>query len=1195
MADNRDDFAPSVIAKARELVQSICSNAGCRVWTMSARPGSPGDTVNVGTAAHIHAAAPLGPRYDESQRPEERRGIANAIWLCGTCARLIDSDVAAYPAELLRQWKAEAERDARGRLGKKATTVEEASAEERARTSGQLGALVLQVAALDVSLQAGFVRHLDLRAPPLVATAIAREATVGRILQALGARRWLAIHGEIAVGKTHLAGLLARARGDAIWIRTRDVDAPEAAARIEAATRARRATLPPTVVLDDLPPLREELIAALTNLYSVLDAGTVVVSTSNHRLLPRLEEFLPPNSILEESCPRLTNEEAAELLRAHGALDLSEKAIAFLNGLAARHPALLTAVSRYLRARQWVWDTEALGALFGREHLVDVNRSTIRALAESVPAEASRSLLYRLTLVRGPFDSELVSQLAAVTPAITLAHERVLELEGLWLDRQDAERYVASPLVTSLPSSVVDDATRVACCKLLAERTLRGTVTPDELIDATTYFVQAREFDAAVRILSAGLVSFVFEKKRASPGDLLLLWWTAPLPLEASADDAVSLRCAQIAAGLKVEKNVDYLVEDLAQLLTNPGLSWGPVAGAAVAFQGLFETNPSVAATLLRVAVRKFDTARIPSGERLSVEVSVRPELLVWLVAPRLKTNEHVDEWVGLVLDLPASAPDASMGWLSERDGCLAAIDGVWQREVDRPEQERDWSAIVARFTSIRAAALQKGRKYVAAVATRAEIIVLAEHQGRVEDALTLADETIPLVLPDSRGAFLIEECKGRQQFYKGDVGGARSTLDAALKRLDRDEDGGIEILVTLNCAVRAASSASSSEAVAYAKRAKAVAESLGAPGRLEVARTSGELAIASERIGDRAGTYAALSAGAEALLRCDRDSDRWKRVAAAFAHTAGYVAWVVSRGRPPPGLPNGEGFKRPEQGLFYVGEGNVERSLLPQAMSAVCIILADLASVIGAHDDATRWGKRTLDEADADPYGKAPEFIPAVLPHMVRGALADLSVLEDPIVASALSVRQRSEQPGNLIIGLAMVPVAGEILGLSALAGGALGLCERAAQLCTDVSIRLDGDKDWAAAAVVFQTAASSSGGVNDLLRLANSFVGSPVEGLHLIAALLASVDGRRRLRTIAQAHLAILDHLIGPNLAFARDRVLANMQAYWRQMADTAAFQFAHPRLLREELAAIPRAETVDSAARVLRAVGRDLGVKR
>ena len=84
---------------------------------------SSGETINIGVAAHICAASPEGPRYDSAQPQEQRRGIDNAIWLCQTCAKLIDSDAAAFTPAVLQSWKRQAEAEARLRLGKAATAL----------------------------------------------------------------------------------------------------------------------------------------------------------------------------------------------------------------------------------------------------------------------------------------------------------------------------------------------------------------------------------------------------------------------------------------------------------------------------------------------------------------------------------------------------------------------------------------------------------------------------------------------------------------------------------------------------------------------------------------------------------------------------------------------------------------------------------------------------------------------------------------------------------------------------------------------------------------------------------------------------------------------------------------------------------------------------------------------------------------
>lgn len=94
-----------------------CSNPQCRAFT-AGPADDPSRAVNVGVAAHITAASSGGPRYDPDMPPEVRRSTGNGIWLCETCARLIDGDSDRYGAGVLRYWKADSEELASIELGR---------------------------------------------------------------------------------------------------------------------------------------------------------------------------------------------------------------------------------------------------------------------------------------------------------------------------------------------------------------------------------------------------------------------------------------------------------------------------------------------------------------------------------------------------------------------------------------------------------------------------------------------------------------------------------------------------------------------------------------------------------------------------------------------------------------------------------------------------------------------------------------------------------------------------------------------------------------------------------------------------------------------------------------------------------------------------------------------------------------------
>jgi len=111
----RDDFPQKVKDILAKRAGFRCSNPRCRILTIGPQE-NPKKYISIGNAAHITAASPEGPRYDDNLTPEERISETNGIWLCQNCGKLVDSDTAKFTVEILREWKRLAEEDARYEL-----------------------------------------------------------------------------------------------------------------------------------------------------------------------------------------------------------------------------------------------------------------------------------------------------------------------------------------------------------------------------------------------------------------------------------------------------------------------------------------------------------------------------------------------------------------------------------------------------------------------------------------------------------------------------------------------------------------------------------------------------------------------------------------------------------------------------------------------------------------------------------------------------------------------------------------------------------------------------------------------------------------------------------------------------------------------------------------------------------------------
>ena len=120
----RDDFASDVIDALKKRAAFICSNPDCRAQTIAPSGEDESKYLYIGKAAHITAAAESGPRYDPNMASEDRKSISNAIFLCSSCADLIDKNNGLdFPVDKLKAWKAEHEKWVSSNLNKRPSGI----------------------------------------------------------------------------------------------------------------------------------------------------------------------------------------------------------------------------------------------------------------------------------------------------------------------------------------------------------------------------------------------------------------------------------------------------------------------------------------------------------------------------------------------------------------------------------------------------------------------------------------------------------------------------------------------------------------------------------------------------------------------------------------------------------------------------------------------------------------------------------------------------------------------------------------------------------------------------------------------------------------------------------------------------------------------------------------------------------------
>lgn len=128
----RDDFREDTKRVLAARAGNRCSNPGCRAPT-SGPQVEDRQVLNVGVAAHVTAASAGGPRFDGTLSADERLGASNGIWLCQTCAKLVDNDPIRFNVDVLRDWKVAGEGSALSEIGKPPVDVSFSDARRKAQ------------------------------------------------------------------------------------------------------------------------------------------------------------------------------------------------------------------------------------------------------------------------------------------------------------------------------------------------------------------------------------------------------------------------------------------------------------------------------------------------------------------------------------------------------------------------------------------------------------------------------------------------------------------------------------------------------------------------------------------------------------------------------------------------------------------------------------------------------------------------------------------------------------------------------------------------------------------------------------------------------------------------------------------------------------------------------------------------------
>ncbi len=863
---------------------------------------------------------------------------------------------------------------------------------------------------------------LSMDVPEFVTPRANRQALVDSLLTRLDEAGAILLLGEPGSGKTQLLRLLiAPSQRRIVWLNIPRgateaqanllIDslirslAPEAsgASLVERYSAAVSRVPDTAIVIEDLPRILAggPLAAQLQTLAASLAEVRSVLLLSSY--------YQPPASMrkglgeMKFDVPRFIEEDALEVLRSAGAPEdfprepISRMLITLSQGL----PVLVMAGVRYLSDRNWSFSELEMESLLRGEFAADHRTDAGALLQATVPDIEERELLIRMSLAIGSFTRDDVARVAKVPKAIPLPGEKVDRAAGLWFQDTGNGRFLNSPLISSGLSAALDPRTRTGVHYVFALRILaQKSLTTFDVITCVHHLMMAKDMVFTCNVLIQAYSS-TLEMEETPDEDFGLL--RASVAVVLASDVVLDLRlylCSlDVAVRLKQGREIDSTMSTMDRLFEESKYEgWGMVLAAGTLAIRLVWTRPALANRYLLIALAGAATARFPDGSPMPVG-EYPLEVMLWMSGYSAKSDDEADSWLETISRFTPKQLQTLKASEMTEDNVTILCDGYWRREFSKSEAERDWSHVAQKLDGVDRAARAIHFDLLEAAAIRTRIMLLAEWQHRLDEAVALATKSLERFAGDD-DRFLILEVTGRQLGYAGQNEQAIAWLDRALacnayqKSLWRRN-----VLVTEADLCSKLDSKKASEFTAAAvdmSKDGVLVEPIFIETLLEhviALWNAGEERQASDLLSDVLGR----------LFATKEDTDSWKGLFYRTFHLLSYYSDIAQNGK------GSTTYTAPEQGQFLANNDVAHTYYKPEQQSYIWFRQAMLADGVGDIHGAAKATWKAIHYADEVPAALAD--VPLLSLYGLAAALLD----NDFAGAAKLALVMTSVQPQRI------------------------------------------------------------------------------------------------------------------------------------------------------------------------------------
>jgi hypothetical protein len=293
--------------------------------------------------------------------------------------------------------------------------------------------------------------------PPLPKIYAPRSTIVQQAQSQLFDWHIVCLQGSTGTGKTIVAALIVGSKTNLIWAPLRGLDGRETALalrRLGHVVDQNRSLR--TLVLDDLdldPAFVRDYEGVLVGLlFTIASRGGDVIITSQRALPPSIKRSITLAIDPTLPVPPLSRAEIESFATELGCPpEKSRQWSTLVHAQTQGHPQLVHAQLLTLSRQQW--PQVDINAVVEIPKEIAAERAQARMLLVALP-EAEKQLLYRLSLIAGPFRRDHAIKIAELPPAAAVPGDTFDHLVGPWIEPVTANYYRLSPLLANAAGDV---------------------------------------------------------------------------------------------------------------------------------------------------------------------------------------------------------------------------------------------------------------------------------------------------------------------------------------------------------------------------------------------------------------------------------------------------------------------------------------------------------------------------------------------------------------------------------------------------------------------------------------------------------------------------------------------------------------------------------------------------------------------